>query len=237
MIISENQGDWPPNSFLAQLDEPTRLDFLTAGRFVQFGKNDTLMAEGDRDTDAFLLLSACVKVTARLDDGGYALLAVRVGGDVVGEMAALDGGPRSATVRACARQPVYAVIIGRDELAMLQIRHPDAALTMSRAVVHKLRSSTRRRIDYTGCTPKVSLARALVELADDYGRRSSRTGHVIININFTQVELGTLVGVHSATAYRALADLRDDGLISTESRPLYIRDIEALRTVAGWAVN
>jgi CRP/FNR family transcriptional regulator, cyclic AMP receptor protein len=76
---------------------------------MRFRKGQTLISEGEQADDIFLLLDASVKVSAQLDAGGRALLAIRIGGDVVGEIAAMDGGTRSATVSACGHEPVIAV--------------------------------------------------------------------------------------------------------------------------------
>lgn len=231
-LITQYHVTWPPRSFLARLDTMSLHDFLAVGKLVTFDRNETIIVEGADDTSAFLLLSACVKVTARLPSGGEALLAVRFGGEVIGELAALDGGRRSATVRGCAREPVVAVELSQPELHDLQVRHPEAARTLNRSIVHKLRSSTRRRIDYTGCPPHVRLARALVEMADDHGWQRNEAQFIRLAVDLTQVEIGTLVGVKPATAQRALRRLRDQALISTDSRPLVILDIEGLRKIA-----
>lgn len=231
-IVAKHQRDWPVNSFLSQLTTRTLREFLTKGQVIQFNNNEILIEENSAETSVFLLLSACVKVTARLDQGGQALLAVRVGGDVVGELAAMDGGRRSATVKACGRDPVIAAVLTQNDFVSLLSRNPEALMTLNTVISHKLRSATRRRIDYSGCTPRVRLARALVELADDYGQQQVPASQVLIGINLTQVELGTLVGVAEVTAQRALRALRKDGLIDTSGRRPIIRDINALRVAA-----
>ena len=100
----ERHAEWPHTSFLAELDEPVLRDFISTGEFVRFSKGDVLLSESVAAPDAFLLLDACVKVTAQLDAGRQALLAIRVGGDIVGEIAIMDGGDRTATVIACAHE-------------------------------------------------------------------------------------------------------------------------------------
>ncbi|MGH3864887.1 MAG: Crp/Fnr family transcriptional regulator [Pseudonocardiaceae bacterium] len=234
-FVIKYRRDWPANSFLSQLPKRTLHEFLTKGQVIRFNNNEKLIDEDIAGTSVFLLLSACVKVTARLDQGGQALLAVRVGGDVVGELAAMDGGSRSATVKACGRDPVVATVLTQSDFTNLLSRHPEASMALNTVICRKLRSATRRRIDYSGCAPRVRLARALVELADDYSRQQFSASQVIIPINLTQIELGTLVGVAEATAQRALRGLREDGLINTSGRRLIIRDINTLRVAAHFA--
>jgi CRP/FNR family cyclic AMP-dependent transcriptional regulator len=226
------RAEWPRASFLAELEVPVLRDFLSAGEIVEFRKGDALISEGDSAVDVFLLLDASVKVTAQLDSGGYALLAVRVGGDIVGEIAVVDGGERTATVRACRHEPVVAVRLGRSDLRGLLARHPDAAMSLASAISRKLRAATRRRVDISGCTAKVCMARALLEIAEDYGHPTDRS--TFIGVNLTQIELGTLVGVSETTAQRALRELRKEGVVVSEGRRLLVPDMAALHSVA-WA--
>jgi CRP/FNR family cyclic AMP-dependent transcriptional regulator len=229
-IVRRCRAEWPRTSFLTRLDLPVLHDFLSAGELVIFGKGDVLLCEGDEANDVFLLLDACVKVTTRLDAGGQALLAIRVGGDVVGEIAVMDGGERTATVSVCGNEAVSAVRLSRGALQSVLERNPDAAVSLASAVSHKLRAATRRRVDITCCTAKVRLARVVLELVEDYGRPAVRG--TLIGVNLTQTELGELVGIGETTAQRALRDLRENGLIVKAGRRLLIPDLAALRSAA-----
>ena len=225
---------WPSTSFLAGLDTPVLHDFLAAGDLVRFRKRQALISEGDQVNDMFLLLDASVKVTARLEAGGSALLAIRAGGDVVGEITAIDGGARTATVSACGHQPVVAVRLSRDDMHGLLDRHPSAAVSLASALSRKLRAASRRQVDMIDCTAKVGMARVVLELAEDYGHPADRGG-TLISVNLTQIELGTLVGVGETTAQRALRDLRKDGLVTSFGRRLLIPSVAKLRSAA-WAI-
>ena len=128
--LETHRESWRPDSFLSQLGGSTLRSLISAGCTVEFHAGDTLITEGGTDTSVYLLLSSCVKVTARLGEVGEALLAVRFGGDLVGELAAVDARRRSATVKACGRTPVTASqvdradfieIIGGDPIGMLAL--------------------------------------------------------------------------------------------------------------------
>jgi CRP/FNR family transcriptional regulator, cyclic AMP receptor protein len=229
-IAQRHRERWPRASFLTGLDPRVLRDFIDAGELTGFDAGDELMHEGDQAADMFLLLDAVVKVTAQLDGGGTALLAVRLGGDIVGEIALVDGQGRTATVSACGYDPVTAVRVSHDVFHGLLNRHPDAAVSLASAIGRKFRSATRRRIDSTGCEAKVRLARALLELAEDYGHPGHRG--TLIGVNLTRIELGTLVGVGETTARRALRELKQDGLVTDTGRRLLVPGLAALRAVA-----
>ena len=165
-LLSPFQPHWPDSSFLARLPSSGLDDLLDAGSVARFAPREVLIEEGARDSHVFLLLSSFVKVTASLGEHGHALLAVRVGGDIVGELSALDGERRSATVSVCGRDPVFVVRIPQMEFMSVLSSYPDALVLLSASVGRKLRSATRRRVDYSRFSPVVRIARVLAELAD-----------------------------------------------------------------------
>jgi CRP-like cAMP-binding protein len=199
---------------------------LGTGRHFDAGA--PLVRSGELGTDVSLLLDGCVKVTADSRDGRPILLAVRVFGDLIGELAALDQEPRSATVIAAVATRTR-VLDRKTFLDFVEAR-PAVAKTLQRSIVRKLRMSTRYRIDLSGAPVAVRVARILDQLASSYGRTDS--GLVHIDVPLTQTEMAALVGAAVPSVQRALAELRHDGLISTSRKHFAIRDIEALRRLA-----
>lgn len=237
-VVSRHRPGWGERSFLARIELPVLHELLDTGTVTRFRPKQPLMSEGELSATVCLLLSSYVKVTARRDNGGDTLLAVRCGGDLVGELAAVDGRPRSATVVACGREPVDAVCLESDAFLSVLSRWPRALVTLTESVSSKLRTSTRRRVERTGCAAEVRLARILVEMAEDHGTpgHSPGQGHsrsVVIGVDISQVEWGTLMSATESTAQRAMGKLRAKGLVDTRYRRATIRDLAALRDFAG----
>jgi CRP/FNR family transcriptional regulator, cyclic AMP receptor protein len=228
--LTQLRFGWPERSLLAQLPDEALDALIHAGRVRRFAAKEILIKEGSRDRHAFLLLSGCVKVASRQLNGTDTLLAVQVGGDIVGELATLDGSPRSATVTACGKLPAIVCQVAGPIFTEVLGRFPEAMTALTTSISGKLRSATRRRIDLSRTAP-VRLARVLVELVEDYGHRLSDTGHVIM-VNLTQVELGTLIGPTEPTAHRALRNLRHQGLVDTGGQRLVVTALDQLRAFA-----
>lgn len=77
---------------------------MQRGLKQKYEDGEALLREGDVSTRVVLLLEGFAKVTASVENGRISILGIRVGGDLVGEMAALeDDCPprRSATIVAC----------------------------------------------------------------------------------------------------------------------------------------
>ena len=215
-----------PGSFLAQLS-PSVLEELLAGRQRTFAPGERLLREGGTDTHMFLLLRGFVKITAVMD-GVETLLAIRVPGDSLGEVAAMSGRPRIATVTACGR--VLTVVRTQAAVKAFIRAHPEAAALMTAAVGERLHWANRRRADFFTYSVEVRLARVLLDLSHTCGRPTD--AGVLIDVQLTQAELASMIGAGEATVQKAIRNLRERGLISTGYRRITIVDMAELHKVS-----
>lgn len=211
---------------------PEQRALVGLGHQQTYERGQVVVHEGDRSRVAYLLLRGCVKVLSTSSTGNSVMLAVRLAGDLVGELAALDGQPRSATLLSAARTTVRA--IGHQEFNAHLNRSSLVADAVHRGVVAKLRQSTRLRSDVNSAGGGlIRLARVLQELGEQYGRPSPQG--VLLDVHLTQPELAGLIGVAEATVQRALGELRTRGLVRTGYRQLLLRDMAGLRALAAEA--
>jgi CRP/FNR family transcriptional regulator, cyclic AMP receptor protein len=222
---------WPKTSFLAQL-QPEALEELLTGRHgMPLAAGQSLIVEGGAIDAVFLLLNAVVKVTVGLGRGP-ALLALRVSGDIVGEMAIADGGDRSATVTGTRDGDVVVAVPGPEFIAVMA-RYPSAAQLVAAELSRKLRASDRRRADFAGRKVDVRVARILVELAESYGQpEPGRPTTLVLRLGLTQKDLATLVGAGEAAVADALKQLDDRRIITRGYREITVCDIGSLRKAA-----
>ncbi|WP_419723948.1 Crp/Fnr family transcriptional regulator [Streptomyces pratensis] len=213
---------------LGSLAAPARGRLLALGAARRYGAGRVLMREGERTGFVLVLLHGVVKATGRTPDGRDALLAVRMGGDLVGEFAAADGGPRSATVTTCGA--VVARAVGRD--AFLACTRDDSGIAhaVNAAVVAKLRAANTHRVDFTGCDAPTRLARVLHQIVMTHGERSG--AGAVIPWPITQPELATLAGAAEPTVQKALRRLRETGVVFTGYRTVRVEDLDRLRSIA-----
>lgn len=212
------------------LGPTTAAALAAAGTVRRFRAGAVLFHEGDPSEHVALITAGRVKIVAGGDNGAESVLAVRGPGDLVGELSAIDGRPRSATARALER--VEAVLITGPALHQVLAEHPGAALALLRTVVGRLRDSDRRRVEFGSAGSLTRLARRLVALADEYGRPEA-DGSIRIGLPVTQEELAGWVGASRESVARAFAALRTAGILTTGRRTVTILDAEGLRRMAG----
>ncbi|MFF8196487.1 Crp/Fnr family transcriptional regulator [Streptomyces bobili] len=228
-------GRWPHGTLLAELagSGEAANDLLSLGTLRAYAPGEILLAEGCQETFVLLLVTGVTKVTALSENGDTALLAVRLGGELVGEFAAFDNRPRSATVTAAGA--VTARRIGqRDFLGCLD-RYPAAALAVSRMLVRKNRWSVRRRGDFGSCPVATRVARVLLDLVEDYGR--PQDGGVLIGPRLTQAEIAGLVGARERSVHGVLGRLADSGVIQVGYSQLTVVSPDGLHRAARLTVT
>jgi len=221
---------WPARSLLAALPEAERAELLRLGSVRHFERGQTLIRAGEFGGEVYLILEGCVKVVDNSAEGYTVLLAVRMVGDLVGELAVLDGNPRAATVIAAAPTRVRAVSAA--PLRGFLAEHPVSAAAVHNSVNAKFRQSIRHRSEANGAPAPLRLARVLHRLGETYGEPTAEG--VAIPVPLSQADLGALIGATEQSVRRALSELRDEGLVEPHYRRPVIKDLDRL---AKWIAN
>lgn len=218
---------WSPTTLLGRLPAPAREAFVGIGTKVTLAADRPILWQGEENTHAFLLLSGCTKVLVAAPNGesGSTLLAVRIGGDLVGEMSALTGRPRSATVHTCTE--TVARIIRRDELLAFVGRTPQVGMEIAAMLAERLRWANERRVDFASLRAPQRVAKILQELVTTYGVESDAGWE--LGARLTQAEIASLSGVKLPTAERALRSLQRAGVLELKYRQVVVTDVNALR--------
>ncbi|MEW9553178.1 Crp/Fnr family transcriptional regulator [Nonomuraea sp. NPDC050783] len=203
-------------------------DLTELGTTCSIEHGTTFLRQGEPGTLVYLILQGAVKITASAENGERVLLAIRVRGDLVGEMAVLGRGTRSADVTACGAVTACA-IRGNAFLGYLQ-RHAAAAFALSGTLSERLLWANQRRLEFAGFPAEVCLARILLALAARHGFRTPRGWDT--GVPLTRAELGGLIGIKEPTVQKAMKALADRGLIVRGQRRAIITDLPGLAQFA-----
>jgi CRP-like cAMP-binding protein len=139
-------------------------------RQESYAKNAEIMAEGDRSSGLYILLSGKVKVVLRSEEGKEIILAILNPTEFFGEMALLDEAPRSADIVAMA--PTTVLVIAKQEFKSWLQRQPEMAFVIIKTLAQRLREADRKIGDLALMDVYGRVARALMGLAkeDSQGR-------------------------------------------------------------------
>lgn len=189
------------NPFFAQLGEDAIAAIASLCRTSSLARHETLFQKGDPGDALYAVRRGQIRIATGTDDGRSVTLNLLGPGDVFGEIALLDGRPRTAEAVALEATELF-VIERRDFLGLLA-RDAAMALRIIGLLCERLRWMGERMEEATLLPLDIRLARRLVMLSEDYGAE----------IQVTQAELAAFVGAARESVNRVLQEWRRSGII------------------------
>ena len=221
----ETTGTNPGVGFFGQLDPTDREAIRSRSRPRRFDAGSTLMYGGQVGTEVLVLVSGRVKVSYLTRDGREVILDFRGPGDLLGEIAVVDGNPRSNTVDAI--EAVEALAMPAADFKALVASSPTLANELLQNMIRRFRDADRKLIEFGATNTVGRVAARLVEMVDRFGTVTA-TGHAI-DLPITQDELAGWTGASREAVAKALQTLRELALITTERRRFTVLDLEGLK--------
>jgi CRP/FNR family cyclic AMP-dependent transcriptional regulator len=217
-----------PDTFLSRLSASEREHLYGLGVRRSFPGGAALMYQGEPDTRVVLLLRGRVKVSRVDPNGRELLLSIRDPGDVLGELAFIDGEPRIATVTAL--EPVEALVTPADAMRRHLETTPRVAVVLLEVISRRFRDATAKRAQFSASDTLGRVVARILELADRYGEPAD--GGIAVTSPLSHEDLAAWTGSSRAGVAEALHDLRELGWLETERRKILVRDLDALRARA-----
>jgi CRP/FNR family transcriptional regulator, cyclic AMP receptor protein len=157
----------------------------------------TLFVKGDAGTALFALCSGSVKITAPSSDGRETMFSLLQTGEIFGEIALLDGRPRTADAVALSDCELI-VIERRDFLALLH-SEPKVGMKLIELLCARLRLTDQRLEEIAFLNLPARLARLLLRLLEE--KTAAAAGN---KLNITQREISHMLGVTRESVNRLL---------------------------------
>lgn len=203
-------------------------ELIARGTTVRFGARETIFQKGDPGSSMMVVLTGRVKISNYSADGKEAVLNFFEPDQVFGEIALLDGKPRTAD--ATAIEPTEVFMLRREELLRFLEAYPRVAIALIEVLCAKLRHTTLvvEDIMLLGVAPRI--ARALLRLAEAHGRK--RGSDLRLEFRLRQADLGGYVGLSREITNRQLMAWRESGLIAIDRGCIVILDEAHLRCIA-----
>jgi CRP-like cAMP-binding protein len=199
-------------------------------RIRRFRRGETVFHVGDPGDALFIVMAGSIKITLPADTGDEAILATLHPGDFFGELALLDGAPRSATAVAIESTETY--VLARDGFRGLIASEPkmrEALLATLAAEVRRLTNHVEELhfLDITG-----RLASRLVRLAAESGASRLPDGAIRLAGPLTQGDLAAMIGCTRQSVNKLVGQFSDDGLIRLERDRIIVVDLDGLKRTA-----
>ena len=214
--------------YFGRLTESTRDEFRRASVRRSWPRGTTIFQEGDPADQVIVLEEGVVKALTTSLDGVETVLGLRVAGDVLGELAAIDGGSRSASV--VTMEPSSGLALEVHHFRDLLAAHAEASFHLLDVIAGRLRDASRRQAEFGSLEATMRLARVLLDLAHDHGHQTDQGVEIVL---VTQDELAGMCGVSRESVARGLAALRAEGLLTTGRRVITVVDLPGLTARVG----
>jgi CRP-like cAMP-binding protein len=182
-----------------------------------------ICAKGDLGTSLFVICRGTVKISAPSVDGHDALFRLLSKGDIFGEIALLDGGPRTADAVAVTDCELF-VIERRDFLPVMR-EEPEVAIRMIEILCSRVRRTTEQAENLMFMPLRGRLAKALLQLSEGDGRTERKA--VV-----TQKDLGNLIGMSRESTNRQLRVWEDQEWVRLERGGIVILAAKELERIA-----
>jgi CRP-like cAMP-binding protein len=218
------------NTFLGGLPDSALGTLIRKGHVKKLAKGETACRRHEPGDSMIIVLTGRLKVTNVNVDGKEVVLNFVGPGDLIGEIAVLDGGERTATATAMEHSETF-VIYARDLLAVLTA-HPQAMLEIVEVLCEKLRAASAIIEDNT-LEMRGRAAKGLLRLAQQLGR-TSKEG-IRLDLTVSQSELGSYLSLSRANVSRQLGRLKDANVIRILDAHIIIVDERGLSEIAEMA--
>lgn len=180
----------------------------------------------DRTADVFLLVEGRVSIVIHAEDGTVVDFAEAGPGEIFGEIAAIDGGPRSASV--VARGAVEAGVIARaDFLALLEL--PAFARAVNEHFARQVRALNERVVEFSTLLVRERLVRELLRRAPE----GAPSAEIRLSPMPTHFDLAARISTHREAVSREMSRLAKLGVVQRLDGALVIQSREALESLLG----
>lgn len=215
----------------APLTELERRAVAEEMREVSYAPGQVIFGRGDAGRDIYLVTGGRVRLSILTAEGRELSFAHAEPGTIFGEIAMLDGGPRTAD--ATAVNKVTALTLSKGAFTRLIESRPHLAEAAIRFLCARVREADQQLEAIALYPIEGRLARFFLATAKQRSAGKAPGGSkVTIDLEMSQSELALLVGASRPKVNAALASLEDSGAIERQDNRVTC-DLDELAAIAG----
>ncbi len=176
--------------------------------------NVTLLHENDVTDSLYIILSGQVKTTKNDGSGKEIILSIFGPGEYFGEMAFIDGAPRSASV--VAREQTHVWIFSRKDLGQLMENHPGIVFSLLQGLIERLRETNEKVENLAFRDVYGRIARFFMQLGVQDQEK------LIIGERLTHQDIANMIGSSREMVSKILKELISGGYITIDNKMITI---------------
>jgi CRP-like cAMP-binding protein len=210
------------------LDDGARRELAGHARRQSFDIGEPIFHVGAPGQSMMVILNGTVRVSLPGPRGKGVILVDLPAGELLGEVALLDGKERSADATALTRCELV-VLERRDVVAFLEQR-PDICLKLLELMCARLRKSDQRMSDIAFLELSVRLAKVLLDRISPSGRAGAKS-----KLSLSQTELANMINATRENVNRCLRNWQRQGILDLDERWIVVLQREALGAIARYS--
>jgi len=212
---------------LSAMSEAERAKLAKRCRWASFAHHETIIDRDSDSSDVYFVVTGKVRVVNYSYSGREVSYDDIDAGGFFGELAAIDGAPRSANVVALA--PTTVAIVSPEAFGELLRGHPEFAMTIIERLVQIIRGSTDRIMTLSTRGAHGRIYAELLRTALDHANGGNTA---VIKPAPVHSDIASRVGTTRETVARTLSELSKRGILRREGKALHVLDIEQLEELA-----
>jgi CRP/FNR family transcriptional regulator, cyclic AMP receptor protein len=220
----------PPTDLFSDLPEALAAGILANAKSVKLAADEILFLAGDPGDGCYRLNEGLLKVSMVAPTGAERILAILGPGSIVGDMAMIDGRPRSASVSAL--RDCKLSFVSRAAFETVAEKNPEIYKHLLNMLAARLRDTDQVVAAGTFLPVKGRVARALLDLAKAFGNEVGG-GRVVIRQKLSQSDVAAMAGIARENVSRILNEwmrlkliTRLSGYYCIESRPKLEKELK-----------
>src|SRR5882762_9396799 len=221
----ENEADYLKQvSIFKGLDDQEVHDLISVAKKRTFRSGEVIFHRDDPGQILYIIKEGKVKICLISPDGQEISLVVFGKGEYFGELALLDGLPRSADAIALEKVECYS--LQRSDFQKAIMKNPKIAIQVLEVLSKRIRSTDAMVEDLIFLDVYGRVAKKLLELADSHGTKVENGTR--IEVRLTQQELASMVGASRESVNKVMGYFTDKGFISTDKHRITLHRINEL---------
>jgi CRP-like cAMP-binding protein len=205
------------------LRESQLLQLVDDFRLREFEKDELIFRQGDDSREVYIVLKGLVRIYKISPGGGETSIDLFSRDDLIGELAALDYQPRSATAKAVG--PASLLSMSQENFLRHLQAMPELALALARLLSQKLRWAASFAESVAQFDAAGRLLHFILLYNTRYGRELEPGKRYELDLALSQSDLASMVGARREWVNRILVDWRRRGLLEFERGVITILDL------------